>query len=425
MTEKFDHFTSLIKRRVYVILQDLWGFVTLIFTSWILKGDETTGSIFGLFSKEKFISVLEYWTGCENGTNSTVVKIAISTLLTTLFLSLLLSVLLFALHLYFPKKMKNISYLFLPFAVLYFKQPFENTAVRWLMALLASLLSSYELFKTSTHFEYCAYDLSRKNLKSIVKQKIVFYFKLLAQWPLMLIDVLCLRFSEFTGFNKIKICILLLYVLTFVYSNSYSLGSNLTIYYSSILMPYNTSNFTIFDTIYSYFNSRCFSIYKVINLCFSIPSTIYYTVRYKTFLHSYLSENTEISSYVCVLKRQSFLNFVLCSNQKFWYSDLKRKMKRINFREDMFASMAISWILIHVSICQFQKNFIRPYESFIIVFTHFNILIEIFNSFIFVLIFKSIYEKNPSNLDSNRDITTKSPNCDVAFVSNVNCEYTV
>ena len=400
MARNFTLSESLIKHRFFVILQDVWGFALLLLISWFLKNKSSSNSLFDLFSRKKLFLIFRNWTEYQLNDPNGPFKVAATTLSISFASALIVSISVFTLHLYFPKQMKIISYIFLPFAILYFKRVFENKYLRISCALLAFILSAYELSRISYYFDYLAYDLSKKNLNVLANQKIIFYFNIFSQWLLLLIDVFALRLSDFSGINYFKAALVPLFVLTYVYSNAYSLSSNL-IYYHARIMLLSTNPSSFSDIFYAFFNSRCFSIYKVALLCFSIPATIYLKLRSNFIEQSYLIENTKISPYICSLKRSSFISFVLFSNEKIWYSELRKQMVRINFREDLLASMIISWICIHSLISTFQEKFIRQYESFVIVFVHFIILIEIFNSYIFVLIFKTIYGSDPINTKLN------------------------
>lgn len=376
-----------ILNRLISIFQDSWGVLTLLVVSIYLKEEKTSNSIFDLFVPEKFIRILRQWIEPKNNTTNEVIKTAIFTILLSFLTSVILCISVFTLHLFFPKTSKIVSHISLPFIIYGFPGLFIDRKMLLIGVSVSTLLAIYGLIRTFHNFDTFAYEISRKLSGKLLRQKKGFYFKIILHWMLIITDVIILRVSVFSRSCMYKNVIFVLYIISFTYSSAFSLRSSLTAYHAKEILS-TIEPIMLIDSVYFYFNSRCFAIWKAVSLVFSQIYFIHTNLFVGVSDQPSLFENSHSALYVGTLRRKSFVKYMLFSKDKVWYNDIRKKMMRINFTEDLLPSMIICWIILHSCIIVFQKNFIRFHESFVIIFTHFLILMEIFNSYIFISIYR-------------------------------------
>lgn len=379
-----------IRNLVSVVIKDIWGILLLNIVTCYLKSPKSTSSIMDLIFFWRFPKSFESWIGF----NDIPIMLSLNIVFTTIFLSFFISIGLACcsifLHIMHPFLLKIISSFLLPFAVYVFYGYTGITQYKVEFYLFASLFSVYGILKTILSHEPFAYEMSMSFFDQIFKQERSFYLALFSQWVMIFVDVLIIRSQELEPHDVFQRITMMMYIISFVYSASYSIRANLTIYYAQKALLI-TETPTLYDKMFIFFNARCFAVTKSISVILSIIDLIYSTLFFDNTTKPSIFENTRSATFECSMNRNSYIEYIFSPKPPVWKGELRHKMKMVNLREDMLPSTIISWMILYSSMSFVQDGFIRAQESFVIVFSHFYIILEIFNSYIFVEVYKSSY----------------------------------
>ncbi|ELA42463.1 uncharacterized protein VICG_00562 [Vittaforma corneae ATCC 50505] len=379
-----------LKSLTITVLKDMWGIIALFLLSLYLKDPGSNSSILDLVIPDRLIVKLKLWSQLKNGDCLLLLNIFFTYFFLSFFISICLTMFFFAFHLLYPCISKIVSSLLLPFAVHYFYSCHEWSDYKSFFLFASIMLCIYGVYKAYFNHDPMPYEMCNRFLDKFLQQSAGFYFSIFIQWILILVDVMLIRAQDLHAESIFDSCLLFFYLIAFIYTSSYSIRATLTIYHASRRLP-AIKDASFFDKVYIFFNVRCFSFAKTLSFAFLILDSVYSTF----FPHDpdipSIFEYKRSSSFDCPMSRQSFFNYVLSSKTHIWKGDLRRKLRKVNLREDVLPSALISWMTLYTCIHFIQPEFIRIPESFVILFSHFFIVVEVFNSFIFIEIYRTTY----------------------------------
>lgn len=379
-----------LKSLASTVLKDTWGISALSVTSLYLKDPKSDSSILDLIIPNRLLAKLKAWSELKNGSVPLLLNIFFTYFFLSFFISMCLTLSFFALHLLYPCFSKILSSLLLPFAVHYFYAFLQIENFKSFCIPASIVFSLYRVYKAYADHDSMPYDLCNRFLDKFLEQSAGFYFSVLFQWILILADVMLIRAQELYAESTFDYCLLIFYLVAFIYTSSYSIRATLTIYHASRRLP-AIKDVSFLDKIYIFFNVRCFSFAKALSFIPLIVDSLYSIF----FSHDpdtpSIFEYKRSSTFDCVISRQSFFDYLLSPKTQIWKGDLRKRLRKVNLREDILPSALISWMVLYTCMSFIQSNFIRIQESFVILFSHFFIVLEIFNSFIFVEIYRITY----------------------------------
>lgn len=384
---------------IAIMLQDCWGFFAMLAVSLYFKEKGKSDSPFEMFNPYKLIQILKLLTGCETMSTAIALKVVFTSIILSFFVSFILALLVFGSHVLFPKASKIFFNILLPFIVYRFRDLFENDMSRSVAILSSFIISAYGLISVMFSFDPLAYEISKKQVSKLFSQSYTFYLRIFSQLAMIVFDMLVIRLLDFSSESFLQNFMFLIYIISFLFSSSYSLRAGFIAYYAKMILP-ATEPSTLIDSLYYYLNSKCFALWKSVNMIFALSNAIYHTILRISPDQPQFFEFPRSSQYICTLKKKSFIDYMVFSKERAWHGDLRRKLKRVNIKEDLLPGMIISWIFAYSFMSLIQFDLIRVYESIIILVTHFLIIIEIFNSYIFVTIYKTSYGVDSLKLKS-------------------------
>lgn len=372
------------------IIKDLWGIVTLQILALYLKDSESTSSVLDLLVPSRLFNKLKMWSDVKNAKSNIILNITFTNIFLSLCISACLSNAFFAAHLLYPYLSKIISSIALPFAV-YIFYTVSDIQEKWYFAITFSVLFSiFSLYKACNDHDPAVYEMCNKFMDQIFTQAPSFYLSVFFQWLMILLDLFIIRCLELKATTPGKTFLLLLYLLAYVYSVSYSLRATLTIYHAHRRLPL-VKDVCFLDKPFIYIGAKCFAIVKTLLLLIS-PLLYIYS---KVFLSDSEEQCTLLDlrkiEFNCATRRQAFLENMTTERIAKWQGEIKRKMEKIHLRQDTLPSALISWLILYTCMSFVQQNFIRVQESFLILFSTYYIILEIFNSYIFVEVYRASY----------------------------------
>jgi len=372
------------------ISKDLWGIAALYLVGRYMRTADTNSSILDLVVKSRLLENLKTWSEFRNESTGLLLNIYFTYFFLSFFISVALTLSFVAFHVVYPYFAKIVTSLLLPLTVYFFYEITELEDHRTLLLPLSCVYTVYRLYKTYTGHDKSTYEMCSKCFDGFFDQAPSFYFALFSQWIMILLDVFIIRTLNMSTSGILDDSVLLFYMMAFIYTTSYSIRGSLTIYYASRRLP-AIQDITAIDKVYIFFNARCFGFVKALTFLPSIIDMLYNTFFSDDIDTATIFEHARSSVFDCMMYRRSYINYKLQQASKIWKGDLRRRMKRMNLREDLLPAALIGWMVLYGCICFIQSNFIRIQESFIIIFSHFFIVIEVFNSFSFVEIYRSSY----------------------------------
>lgn len=391
-----------IKNLIVAVMKDAWGFLLLNIVTYYLRSPKAVSSTLDLILFWRFPKRFESWIGFEDVPIMLSLNIIFTTMFFSFFISISLACASIFFHLMYPLLSKILSCFLLPFAIYMFYKYTDVTQYRMEFYLFGFIFSAYGIIKAIMFHEAYPYKISMSFFDKIFKQSTSFYLSVLTQWLMIFIDVLIIRSQELEPQDISQRIIMVMYIISFVYSASYSIRANLTMYYAQKALL-STEPPTLHDKIFIFFNARCFAVSKSISVFLSIVDLIYTTLFFDNAIKPSIFEHSRSATFECSMNRKSYIEYMFSPKPPVWKGELRRKMKMINLREDMLPSTIISWIVLYSTISFIQDGFIRSQESFVIIFSHFYIILEIFNTYAFIEIYRSSYgiEKHtPKSADS-------------------------
>ncbi|KAM0681189.1 hypothetical protein GINT2_000467 [Glugoides intestinalis] len=404
--EKFKSYT-------YKIIKDLWGIILFQILALYLKDAESTSSVFDLFIPSRLFNRLKMWSDVKNAKSNIVLNIIFTNIFLSFCISACLSNAFFAAHLLYPYLSKIVSSILLPFAVYVFYNVLEMQE-NWYFAITASVLFSiYSLYKVCSEHDPIVYEICNNFMDQFFTQSPSFYMAVFFQWLMILLDLLIIRSLDLKPSTPLKTFFLMLYLLAYVYSCSYSLRATLTIYHAHRRLPL-VRDVCIFDKPFIYIGAKCFAIVKTLLLLISPLLYLYTRLFSANSEEQYTLVDLRKIEFTCATRRQAFLENITTERIEKWQGEINQKMKKIHLRQDTLPSAIISWLILYTCMSFVQQNFIRVQESFLILFSTYYIILEIFNSYIFVEVYRTSY-----GIPEAKNESTESNDKDDIFISKI------
>lgn len=396
-----------VKGYLRTIFKDLWGIAVLFLMSLYLRNPNSQLTLLDFFyHPSKLILELLNWFELKPEDSHAIPHLLFTYIFINFFTSIILVIGFFTFHLLCPFVSKVVSSLMFPIAVYFFCNTYSDN-LNWFILAVSIAFSIYRLYQAQYNHDSTVYEMSNKFFDRIFEEKPEFYISILFQWLMIFVDVVIIRTQELTAVSKLDHTILFLYLVSFIYISSYTLRENLTIYFAHEKLPAVPPS-TSLDKIYIFFNARCFSVVKSFTLILSTVNSLWAKICKSNPEVPTILEERQSSTFDCAIARRSFLGYVFSPKMSIWQGELRKMMQKMTLREDMLSSVLICWMILYTYTKGFaQSNFIRIQESYIILFSHFFIVLEIFNSYLFVEIYKKSYgvTQNALKGESVKNIT--------------------
>lgn len=375
---------------VTVIFKDLWGATAFMLVSTYLKCQEPPASVFHLLSREKMLPKLIEWSESNKPSGLIIFNIFFTYFFISFLISAAFTIFFIAFHIFYPYFTKIVTSLLFPVSVYIFYEVRSDMNYRPFFLTLSCVYTIYRLYKTYTYHDQLPYELAARCLNDFFDQEISFYTSLITPWILIIVDVFLIRILDIIVVSIFDHGVLMFYLVGFVYTTSYSVRGNFTIYYGSKRLP-AVDKLRLIDKIYVFFSARCFGFWKAVSF---IPSTL--DMLYTSFIPTdpntaTILEHGRSAASDCMMNRKPFIEYKIFRKNSIWKGELRRRMKRVNLREDILPSILITLMFMYNCIRYFENEFIRMQEAFVIVFSHFFIVIEMINGYLFVEIYRSSY----------------------------------
>jgi len=317
-------------------------------------------------------------------------------LLTSFFLvslfSILLSTLFTSLYITQPFFMKIATNVVLPFASYFYFGSSEFAHYKWPISCLISLYSIHKIYDTIKNHNSLPYKLAGEFTDKFWHMSPKFFSILVFQLGIVFIDCTILRFLDLKPTSVFQIALFSIYMIYLLNVPSFSSRSAFTVHFMNIFIP-GFIPFRCLDFVAMFFNLRAFAATKVLFYISSKFDSIIYRPLKGIWDPEVVTpfEEDRSHSYFCAIYNRSFIAEYKKLKGHAWKGEFRKKMKIVNFKDDFFPAILISLFIILYGIQMFKDPFFRSQEAAMIVFSYFFIVIEIFNSYIFIEIFKSYY----------------------------------
>lgn len=357
----------------------------------LLRRTDSDSSVLNALFPSRFMESLKSWTENSEADGIKVIHVGITSFFLIFLLSALLSHVFFAFYLLYPFVAKIVSSIALPLSVHYF---FRLTGFKGYKVLLytgAIVFSLYRICITFIFHNSLAYDMSSEFLDSIFAQPLSFYISILVQYSMILVDTILIRFSDLAPDTVFKAILFPFYMISFVNMSSYSARASLSIYHGERRIP-GFRDISLVDRIVAYLNCRALALAKSIQYFLSLfDSAIYRPFFMEDPKDISPYEENRAASFLCTFSGCSLVRGYIRSRNYVWRGELRRRMQLISLREDMLPAALISFLIVLSANFAGPENLIRAQEAFVILFSHFSIVIEIFYTYIFVELYRTTY----------------------------------
>lgn len=401
-----DNFKSCLARS----FEDSFGFFIMVTISNIIS---SASSEFALTKYTPSELVRSFKIMCVDE-DETLIDV-IHVLLTSFFIISLLSIFLAAsfiiFYLIYPLFMKIASCIALPFVAYFFISITNFKEYKNHIFIGSALYSVYKIYHSIKFHDSLPYHYAIEFTDKVWRLSYTFFILYAIQMSLVLLDCVILRFLDFdisTDANKILFIIFMCYYLNIP---SFSTRLAFTHYFFDLLIPGFIPT-SYFNFVAAFFNARAFAATKFVFFGFSIFDTLFYRPYYRITDPEMVTpfEEDRSHSYCCAIFKTSFLKQFSRTKSSLWKGEFRKKMKSVNFKEDLFPALLMSLSIVLFGLKQIQETFFRAQEAAVIVFSHYYIAVEVLNSFIFVEIYKLYYgisemENEKINFVSEKDIS--------------------
>lgn len=380
-----------LKSYLRIILEDLWGIILMQMLSVLLRRKGSGSSVLDILSPSKFMKSLKCWTENSEADEIKVIHVGLTSFFLIFLLSALLSSVFFALHLLYPFLAKIASGIALPFSVYYFFETTEISRYRIVLYMGAIAFSLYRIYTTCMFHDSLAYDMSSEFIDKIFRQPLSFYICVLIQYFMIFVDTIIIRFADLAPDTFFKAIVFPFYMISFVNIASYSIRASLTMHHGERRIP-GFREISFMDRVAAYFNSRALSLARNLQYLLSVfDSAVYrpFFLAGSEDISPY--EENRAASFFCSISGCSLIKGYIKSRDRVWHGELRRRMRLINLREDMLPAALISFSIVLSATFAGPENLIRAQEAFVVLFSHFFIVVEVFYTYIFVELYKTTY----------------------------------
>lgn len=377
------------------ILCECWGFIFLVLVSSILKNEESKKSIFNICSYKSFIRNInsEDEINFDNvGSHNKCLYVLWTQYLITSIFSLLSLLFIMICLLAFPYYFRIASYLSFP-VVTYMFSTTIGLKTQYIIpgVILATLFSVYMLYTTFFHYSSKVYTSSKMFLDKISKEDYSFFFILIFQYFLILFDILILRLTDIKLDQPYKYIIFVIFMAINLNIVTFSLRSNLVLYFSSKKIASFTEK-SPYEFIVNYFKSRVFAIAEVPIFLFNLFDRCFYRPFYGIPENIVtLFENNRSYTFYSTMTGKSVLYSFLISTKQLWGGKLRETCRSVNLHHDILPS-SLFIICFHFYLQNSLNIFtLKFHEVFFIYYSHFYIICELLNSHVVVESFRENY----------------------------------
>lgn len=384
------------KAQVFSLLLSSWGIIGFALISKYLKNSKTGYSLFELMSidkvKEIYNNLIYY--------RDNIAPYAIKTALSHIFVAFILSVscvnLFFCLHFSYPKFFKAASNFVLPFFVYFFSTFFKHSRyTTCFLVVLSIAFSLFGLFRTFFTHDEETYVLCTKFLDELSGHKLSFFSTLIIQYAIVIIDFFLIRITDIRFSNWLMPFVSSVYIIGFVYISGYSTRFKLTLYFA-IEKIEGIPPKSLYDVVFTFFTSRSYAFVKPFSMIMSFCDTVYRIIFLIPSEQVTYFENRRTSAFISAIYRRSFVRQKFILKDPEWHGSIRNKMRGSHLMLDMFPSLMLGWIILYLAFDILNSHLIRLPEITVIYLSHFIIIAEAFNSFIFVEHYKKFKDEQNS-----------------------------
>lgn len=386
------------------IIEDSWGFILITGLGILLKRKGSERSVFKIYNLQTLVENLSSDDGMQNldGKNYLdffpVFQTAylMACLISCFFVSISVALLLI-----FPYYYVAISTICMPFLAYKFLENVPlNSYLKVILGLTSLVFVVCRLISIKRTFHSQNYSKIINFLDKIGKEGFQFFFILFVQYLLILVDTLLLKIGDFDYDTPGGSLLFLVYMALLNNIQILSLRSGLTNYFGAKMIPgYKTTG--LLDIILNFLNARSCAVITLI----AFFSNIFDFAIYRPFLNipdsiSTTYENNRAFPYYSTMNTTSALKSYFRSLKDAWHGMVRYKFSTVTFMYDLLPSCLFGGFVTLKVIHMFASSMLKPHEVAFIVFAHFMSVAQVFNSYMYIDIYKKYYGvKTPNELE--------------------------